>query len=32
MTALCNLLGVKFHDVMRQECKNVTTLGVFHLS
>jgi hypothetical protein len=32
MAALCNLIGIKFHEVMRQECKNVTTLGVFHLS
>ena len=32
IAALCNLLGLKFNDVMRTECKNVTTLGVFHLS
>ncbi|MDR3561495.1 MAG: DUF1573 domain-containing protein [Negativicutes bacterium] len=32
MTALCNLMGLKFNKIMRQECKNVTTLGVFHLS
>lgn len=32
MAALCNLAGVKFHDVMRQECQNVKTLGVYHLS
>jgi hypothetical protein len=32
MTALCNLTGLNFRDVMLQECKNVTTLGVFHLS
>lgn len=32
MTALCNLIGIKINDIMRQECKNVTTLGVFHLS
>lgn len=32
MAALCNLIGIRFHEVMRRECKNVTTLGVFHLS
>ncbi|HMM23144.1 MAG TPA: DUF1573 domain-containing protein [Selenomonadales bacterium] len=32
MAALCNLSGLKFHDVMRQECQNVKTLGVYHLS
>jgi hypothetical protein len=32
MTALCNLIGVSFHEIMLQECKNVTTLGAFHLS
>ena len=32
MAALCNLAGLKFHNVMRQECKSVTTLGVYHLS
>lgn len=32
MAALCNLIGIRFNEVMRQECKNVTTLGVFHLS
>lgn len=32
MTALCNLSGLKFHEIMIQECKNVLTLGVFHLS
>jgi hypothetical protein len=32
MAALCNVVGLSFHDVMRQECKNVKTLGVFHLT
>lgn len=32
MAALCNLVGVKLHQVMQQECKNVNTLGAFHLS
>lgn len=32
MTALCNLTGISFHDVISQECQNVKTLGVFHLS
>lgn len=32
MAALCNVAGLKIHEVMRQECKNVKTLGVFHLS
>ena len=32
MAALCNLSGLKIHDVLRQECKNITTLGAFHLS
>lgn len=32
MAALCNLAGLKLHDVMRQECRNVKTLGIFHLS
>ena len=32
MAALCNLVGLNFHDVMLQESKNVTTLGIFHLS
>lgn len=32
MAALCNLSGLKVHDVMRQECQNVKTLGVYHLS
>lgn len=32
MAALCNLAGLRLHDVMGQECKNVKTLGVYHLS
>jgi hypothetical protein len=32
MIALCNLSGLKFNDILRQECKNITTLGPFHLS
>ena len=32
MAALCNVAGLKIHEVMREECKNVKTLGVFHLS
>lgn len=32
MAALSNLTGLKLHDVMREELKNVTTLGVYHLS
>ncbi|MBP2655064.1 MAG: hypothetical protein H6Q73_2633 [Firmicutes bacterium] len=32
MTALCNLLGLNVHDIMRQECNTVTTLGIYHLS
>ena len=31
MAALCNLVGLDFHDIMSQECKNLTTLGAFHL-
>ncbi|MDF2499414.1 MAG: hypothetical protein K0Q77_128 [Anaerosporomusa subterranea] len=31
-TALCNLAGLNIRDVMEQERKNLTTLGVFHLS
>jgi hypothetical protein len=30
--ALCNLAGLNIRDVMEQEHKNLTTLGVFHLS
>jgi hypothetical protein len=29
--ALCNLLGLKLHDVVRQEHRNISTLGVYHL-
>lgn len=32
LTALCNLGGVSLAEVMQQECKNVNTLGVFHLT
>ena len=32
MAALCNLAGLKMDDVLEQECKNINTLGVFHLS
>ncbi len=32
LAAMCNLSGLKMHDVMQQEFKNVSTLGVFHLS
>ena len=32
LAALCNLTGLKLHDVMMEEHKNVTTLGMFHLS
>ncbi|MCX7781399.1 MAG: DUF1573 domain-containing protein [Negativicutes bacterium] len=32
LTALCNLTGLDLHQVMRQECKTVTTLGFYHLS
>lgn len=32
LAALCNLTGLKLHDIMQQEHSQVTTLGVFHLS
>lgn len=32
MAALCNLSGLKMRDVLSQECRNLTTLGFFHLS
>lgn len=32
LTALCNLTGLDLREVMRQECKTVTTLGFYHLS
>jgi len=32
LTALCNLAGLKLHEVIEQEHKNITTLGLFHLT
>ncbi len=32
LAALCNLSGLSIHDVIEQERKNLTTLGVFYLS
>lgn len=32
LAALCNLTGVKLHDVMQEEYNKVNTLGFFHLS
>lgn len=32
LAALCNLSGITIRDVMEQERKNMTTLGVFYLS
>lgn len=32
LAALCNLTGLKLHDIMQQEHSQVTALGVFHLS
>lgn len=32
LTALCNLTGIKLHDVLQKEYNNVNTLGFFHLS
>lgn len=32
LAALCNLSGLDLHEIIHQEYKNVTTLGVFHLS
>lgn len=31
LAALCNMSGLEIHKVMRQEYKNVSTLGVFRL-
>lgn len=32
LAALCNLTGIKLHDVMQEEYNKVNTLGYFHLS
>lgn len=32
LAALCNLSGLKLHEVMRQEHNTISTLGCFHLS
>ncbi len=32
MAALCNLAGLDLGEVLRQEHRNITTLGIFHLS
>ncbi len=32
LTALCSLTGLKLDEVIKKECKDVSTLGVFHLS
>lgn len=32
LAALCNLSGLSIREVMERERKNITTLGVFHLS
>lgn len=32
LAALCNLSGLNIRDVMEQERRNLTMLGVFHLS
>lgn len=32
LAALCNLSGLNIKDVIEQERRNLTTLGVFHLS
>ncbi|MBP2645667.1 MAG: hypothetical protein H6Q75_1107 [Firmicutes bacterium] len=32
MTALCTLLHLRVDDIMRKECKTVTTLGFFNLT
>lgn len=32
MTALCNMTGLNLHDVMKQEFKEINTLGIYHLS
>lgn len=32
LTALCNLTGIKLHDVLQEEYNKVNTLGFFHLS
>ncbi len=32
LAALCNLSGLKLHEVMGQEYKTISTLGCFHLS
>ncbi|HWR38761.1 MAG TPA: DUF1573 domain-containing protein [Patescibacteria group bacterium] len=32
LAALCNLTGVKLHDVMSNEYTDIKTLGAFHLS
>ncbi|MDA8353449.1 MAG: DUF1573 domain-containing protein [Firmicutes bacterium] len=31
LTAMCNLLDIKLEDVVKQESKHLSTLGVFHL-
>lgn len=32
LAALCNLSGLKLSDIINNEFKNVTTLGLFHLT
>jgi hypothetical protein len=32
LTALCNILGLKLHDVLSKEMKQLKTLGIFNLS